>query len=622
MTAVHAVRLRPRAPYPLPRYSQNIPFIPNGTFAAIAAGMPTPTRSSSFARAISPDEQFALRAARAARDLRARLERIDPERLRERDLPALDDLERDGLARRAVAAHAAGWQAYCERLRDAARYGVPTRPRVIAAAMLAAHAALTTRAAAPLRGDLAAGLHALVALPAADRQFPLQLAVHGHAVTLGPLTGAYFDAYRRLCLPAGGRVAAALERCVTDPTVRLRLGKSLATLDPAALERELARVLAPVEPSTTPAAPGGDGQCVDEAPLLHAPTAVDLAFDWYRCDVEQETLGDQAFWVCTFAALVDVPQAVATIDQAIAADPSGATASTFTFAWQTTTWQGPTRASPRGQRIDVKATLGHTAIHHGFGPWCAVLTGIEDDNGEYAAVQEVVGQIGDYAEVVSDVAGTVAQIATIAGATYVATAAAAVEFGAEVVAISADVVEAVIEVVNYLDANDLLGRVHLRSPDDYVGIAPGTTALEPVVTADNPDNGARYAVQVNLAYAASAQAFHRTWRTQSYSSTQRRKHDWSLVDGLSGDDDLVFIFPEPVNWLAWTPPSYVIDGDNRHAEYVTTPRLVPVPYTLPLVNLTFAANQTARAKVHYGARYPHGITYEVTVVGSKLLYAR
>ena len=65
--------------------------------------------------------------------------------------------------------------------------------------------------------------------------------------------------------------------------------------------------LAPVEPSTTPAAPGGDGQCVDEAPLLHAPTAVDLAFDWYRCDVEQETLGDQAFWVCTFAALVDVP---------------------------------------------------------------------------------------------------------------------------------------------------------------------------------------------------------------------------------------------------------------------------------------------------------------------------
>ena len=582
--------------------------------------MPT-NHSALFYRSASRDERAALEAAMAARDLRGRIERIDPERLRDRDLPAIDDLERAGLVRRAIAAHAGGWKAYCERLRDAARFGLPTRPRVIAAAMLAAHAASSPRASAPLRADLAHGLHALAALSPAARRFPLTLSVDGRAVALGRLTGAYVDAYRRLGLPARGRVATALERCLTDPTVRLRLGRPLATLDPEELERQLQRVLAPATAPTATASLPGDGQSLDHAPLLRAPTAVDLRFDWYRCDVEQESSGDDAFWVCSFASLVDVPKAVAAIDQAIAADATGAAATTFAFAWRTTTWQGPTHAAPRGQPIAVQATLGQTAIHHGFGPWCAVLTGVENDADEYTAVQEVVGQIGDYAATVADVAGTVAKVATVAGATYVAAGAAAVELGAELVAIGADVVEATIEVINFLDANDLLGRVQLRSPDDYVDIPAGTVAPQPVVTADNPDNGARYAVQVSLAYAATDQAFRRTWRTRSYPCTQERKHDWSLT-GLRGDDDLMFVFPEAVNWLAWTPPSYPVSGDDRHAEYVTTPYLVATAMTVPMLNLSLAANQTARARVHYGTTATHGITYQVTVVGTKLLSSR
>lgn len=580
-------------------------------------------QGSNFSTPLTDEEHRALAAGVANARLRSQLERLDPLRLRERDLPSIDGLEADGLRVRSVAAHAAGLQSYCERLREAARWGVSSRPRVLAAAMLAAHAVRRQRdPARPLRADLAPNLHVLVASKTADRgRSPATLAVDGKTVSLGRTTEAYLEAYGKLLLRAGGRVERAMERCVTDPAVRLRLGRELSTLDPVAIERRLSAVLGSQGSMASTIPHEGNGQDTERTPLLRAPTGVDVRFDWFRCDVEQDTTGDEVFWVCTFVSLKDVAKTVEDIERAIAADANGTAQSAFSFEWTTTTWQSPKRSAPRGAEVNVAESIGGTAIRRGFGPWCAVVTGIEDDDDEYVAVQEVVHQVGDYAETVSDVAWKVSQIATVVGATHVAAAADAVALGAEVVAVGADVVEAVIEIVNYFDSNDLLGRVSLGAPDDYVGIARGTVDARAPVTAANPDNGARYTVQVSYVYRDSDEEFRRAWRTQSWTTKEKREHEWT-VGGLSGEDNIGFVFPEPVNWLMWVGPSYTVDGNNRHAELVSGPTLVPTPVRLPSLNITLAANQSATAKVHYGTKAFHGIDYSVEVTGTKLLYPR
>lgn len=451
------------------------------------------------------------------------------------------------------------WKEVVARLYTLCDYGVTGRIETITAILLAG--------AAIARTDIA-----IVALrPGLDTKL-LDECKRSRSSSPPQPAHPFAQAYAKLQLDTRRpRLRQAFEKIITDQTrgAKLRLGPELAALDLAAIETMRVRFLGSAHRSYAAGQRHGalntGGLAV---PALTAPDKVSLRLDRATCVHQQDSTGsDETFWVGYFTRPRNVAALYAKIDQAIQSGNLGQV--DLDVDPVTTVVSTPLLSYATGQQRALGATIGEVDLVQGFGPWYCQVVGYEDDNQEYVAVQEVLGQISDVAGAVQ--AGA-SYVAAVSGPTVAAAGAAAVASCAGAVQVAADVTKALVGVANFFDENDTLGSQGYPGRADYL--------RQPV--ADVPYGVADlglYRLEATESCVGPLETVTRQWEvTTTYGEGTKEVNEGGYWPGIKEDYDVNFkmdgVTDALVNWdIAHVCLDEGGDGDTGHGEWAAGPYL-------------------------------------------------
>ena len=410
--------------------------------------------------------------------------------------------------------------------------------------------------------------------------------------------GRYVRDYEILArrMPGGGKLAAAIQTLLTDPSKSLAPLGSMRTLDSTAIEKArnstlLVKPTAHVSPTFVEARSKG---------RAFAPNRMAIALNRFRCLQQQESRGsDEVFWGGTFVRCTNLPEVYAQIEKMMQQDTP--------FPYELNfKWQFESFVRPKGDKLfTVKSGSPWTGfgqnpvvfqqeLLNGFGPWAGVVYCIEDDNAEYEAVSEVIDTVGDYADEVGRSASTVSITAAAGGVTGpLAVAAGAVSTAASVVSLAADLAGAVVDIVNFFDTDDMIDSINLNGPGDYAvwesAEAKNGTDTQTTDLQESP-TGAHYQIELATTYSEVAE-FTRTWGCEYVPIFFPKDGGWfDRSGGLFGDSG------EIERTVTYNPPVHYLqasDIEKKESEPGTA-------YVMKGYPKLEANGSIGRVKVHWG----------------------
>jgi len=265
-------------------------------------------------------------------------------------------------------------------------------------------------------------------------------------------------------------------------------------------------------------------------------------------------------------------------------------------------------------KTNEDASIGISVFNHkiynGFYPFTIALSIIEDDDAEYEAVQEVVGEIGEFAKIVQRTSSTISIGLAAGGITGpAAVATAALSTAAECVVLAADVVNAIIGIVNYFDENDLIGTIHINGDGDY-SCDTETESLdkylsemesEPEIIGSGSDYKLKYAI-----YYSSPISYQRNWEVVSDITTSQRFEHGGGAFGSGHDQSDVYQCYTIEEGMQAITGLIQKNPQDASVHWLEEPRL-------GIVN----GRQYKCCKVHWGCSAWQNITFDITLEALK-----
>jgi hypothetical protein len=411
------------------------------------------------------------------------------------------------------------------------------------------------------------------------------------------------EVYRRLSknMTQGGALDTAVKTLLEDRARPLRLGD-------AALDKlQVARVVAARDEcfrtdliATHSGLPRpGDGQIYQ---LQSAPADLTFSVKGFDC-LQQNEDSDEIFLAGWFYRVSNLDEVYAQIENAIF---TGSTAEfDLGIVWDVTPWCSSTypNVTQQNPHRDIGHSFGSTRVKNGFCPWHFSAICIEDDDKEYDAVSDVLGEIQDAAEAVRVGANAVAMVS---GPTLVGAAAGAVATAAAAVEVAMAIADAVVQIVNFFDDNDTIGAVMCEGRGDYLNVSPATVTTEEDSTG-NKDIG-RYRVAFEERMGNQVAEFNRAWRIETRRTLAVAVHkDPTGFWGGAGDESTKLSFSGQVDRLVAHGVDVVRPkAGERHAEWVAAPALQP-------------GGKEVRGTVHWGVSWTNDINYAPWAEGWRIL---
>lgn len=395
-----------------------------------------------------------------------------------------------------------------------------------------------------------------------------------------PFVQDLVNIYSTLCknMNMNGKLAAAIKGLITDSSKPLRVGFSMNTLKLSEIQKQCDNFFrGNTKHQTNGGVQPGNKQDVREST---APSKFQLKIPHFFCHETNENGGDQIFWVAYFSRITNLDIVYSKIDAAISGGSISELELVLRSDIQYTFEKNKSEPLPgcvvRPQYYDLRTKPGDFGfgpydIVEGFFPWSCCISCFEDDDQEYDAVNEVVDQVGDTADLISKGASVVA---ACSGPTVVSAGASIVASLAGVVSLGCDITEGIVDIVNYFDNDDYLGRINLPLPDsvdfggDYLE-RPIVTVPDFSIETEATDGTSKgtYSIQTQE-YLLPPLKEHiiRNWRVLHEAVIDKEEeHAGILGCGNSGDSPYKLSFSQQMISAPGVP--IVTDGVQKLSSY-------------------------------------------------------
>jgi hypothetical protein len=254
-------------------------------------------------------------------------------------------------------------------------------------------------------------------------------------------------------------------------------------------------------------------------------------------------------------------------------------------------------------------------VYHGFCPYAANFVAFEDDNYEYDALNETIGEIAGTinAEYFGDVFTWAVEqtILSMVVPGYSVVASTEALLVAGVLPAATLTAIAVVDIANFFDDDDRIGSTELDNNGDLIDIPEGTTFPHPNLRMAS--NAGEYLLDLDI-QSNGIESFSRYWRVDEEIDHIEKSHSATLI-GDSGDDDLIFYFhdrrpdvviPDPIRFDKQAENAGK-ENVPRHAEWINKPKRID----------QVDNHWETKGIVHWGLRGSNDITYYAEVRGWK-----
>lgn len=407
------------------------------------------------------------------------------------------------------------------------------------------------------------------------------------------------NVYKKLMghLAANSVLSTAIRSLLIGTTKKLRVGYGMHTLKLSEVEANCNNFFRnSVRNSTSGGTqPGND---IKEKTAF-APKYFQLKVPDYKCYEQNETGNDRVFWTSFFIYVSNLQDVYNKIDQAIrngSIDTLELKLGTDIQYTMLNNKSGLNEECTAGNTYPFNLAFDQLRLVQGFFPWSACLKCIEDDNSEYAAVSEVFDEIGDTAQVISQGASIVA---AVSGPTVVGAGAAVVSSISSMVSLGCDIAEAVVDIVNFFDDNDYIGRVDLSNPGDYLLVPENPNPPKNEKETHDGDSGGLYSAFIQEC-TFEREPVNRMWRVFSeIKETEEQSHAGILSCGNSGELGVKLTFSQPMT--LFVKPGWISKTSSYgHAEWTSGPD-------------SCDGGLSCEGNVHWGVNSNHTVTFTAGV---------
>ncbi len=550
------------------------------------------------------------------RSIWSSISQVEVENLRPSDLTVLTQLNEKVLDYLGPASNElrAEWESINNRLIDWASFGQINQKSCLIALLLAG--AAISRSDIPIRNDLDPSI-----LEARRKYLESQIPDPGTGggpvggVSLKTISSSDPNAeiitqsvnfHNKLFSKNKPLLKQKVKELLSDPAKVIRVGSTLSKLNLNSLKVEAAENLFKTKRYEATGEPRqGNNVTDDEKFKVSVPKNFKLSSDYFRCIRQNDSGGDEIFWVGFMTYIENIKEIFELIDEAVKTNRLLELNISKHIKFATKRHKTPIikcNSAEINKHWNSTFDFGTLRLYNGFFPWAFDGQCIEDDNQEYLVVSEVFDEIGDAADLISQGALVVA---AVTGPTVVAAGATIVAAAAGVVSLCADISQGVVDIANFFDDNDLIGNVTINGKGDYIG-APELHNHSEEYSTSGAYSGGYYKLNCMQTFTGSEKV-KRTWTC--YNETKHGRidtHSGILGMGNSGDETYSIKFSTPMTILAGYGVNLISSRNYSHAEWISPPRL-------------HSNKKTVKGEVHWGLTFNHTIKYQPYVLGTKII---